>query len=471
MKKLSLLFIPVLVLTFALLGIKTAYAVADTTPPVAPEIVFPNSEQYFNTTPILNDWNAVSDDSGIAYYRIEYDYDDGHTFSGAPYRTTTDTQRNHAPGTWEQGGVRIRVQAFDNAGNEGAWSEWRHYFYDATAPVVPSGIYFKDTDNNKTILCSGVTNTKHLDVYWNAIAGDPSFSHYEYSSFNAPSGSAGLVQKIFYTNYFNSSFWTIPIEGTYGVQLRSVDLAGNKSSWYGGTVGINNSCKFIVDWTAPDVEINNPVEGIVSGIVDIKGTVTDLHPHHYWLAIYSGGTQIAGPGTVNRNDSFSNESLMMWDTTLLPDGVYIIKLEARDAANNKDLGSSDWHTVTVDNDSDNDGVLNTYDYCSNTSPDETLLGLGINRHVWYGGEDFTTLVNKKGFATEKDSAFSMADTHGCSCEQILDRLVLATEDSFGGHYKFGCSKSIIEDWIDGKYWIEKVTVPAINSEEKLSTHN
>ena len=29
---------------------------------------------------------------------------------------------------------------------------------------------------------------------------------------------------------------------------------------------------------------------------------------------------------------------------------------------------------------------------------------------------------------------------------------------FEGHYKFGCSKSIIEDWHSGKYYIETVNV-------------
>ena len=320
------------------------------TPSVPQNLRFSNPElscgTYTNIGINTVDWDNSFDNFELAGYDYNIDYPLISGGRGIWNAFFTNSQHR---GPFNEGLHQIKVRAKDKAGNVSAWTPLCDITYDSISPEIPSGIYFRDTDNSKEILCNQYTNTKHLDVYWNAIIDDPSFSHFEYSSFDAPNGSAGLIQKIFYSNYFNSSFWTIPKEGTYGVQLRSVDLAGNKSNWYGGTVGINNSCKFIVDWTAPDVEINNSAEGYVSGVVDIRGTVTDLHPHHYWLAIYSGSTQIAGPGTVNRTDSFTDESLMMWDTTSLPDGVYTIKLEARDAANNKDSGSVDWHTVTVDN--------------------------------------------------------------------------------------------------------------------------
>ena len=125
---------------------------------------------------------------------------------------------------------------------------------DKDAPSIPSGIYFRDTDNNKNIACGGKTNTKHLNVYWNANA-ESDFDHYEYISFNA-SGSTGPIRN-FFTNYFNASWWTIPLEGTYGVQIRAVDHVGNKSDWFGGVQGVGNSCTYIVDWTAPVITIDD----------------------------------------------------------------------------------------------------------------------------------------------------------------------------------------------------------------------
>ena len=87
-------------------------------------------------------------------------------------------------------------------------------------------------DDSKIVECGGYSSSRHLAAHWDAIVGDPTFSHYEYSSFNAPNGSAGLVERVFYENFFDSSsFWTVPIQGTYGYQLRSVDKVGNKSAW------------------------------------------------------------------------------------------------------------------------------------------------------------------------------------------------------------------------------------------------
>lgn len=140
----------------------------DNTAPIAPTITTPLPNQAFKTTPILNQWSAVSDASGIKEYRIEYIYDDGHTFSGAPYRTTTSTSRNHMPGLSEQGGVTIRVQAFDNAGNEGLWSSAIHYYYDSTAPIFSSKTTFSGWYN--TVQTSTFTYT---DPISGIVSGTP----------------------------------------------------------------------------------------------------------------------------------------------------------------------------------------------------------------------------------------------------------------------------------------------------------
>ncbi len=118
------------------------------------------------------------------------------------------------------------------------------------------------------------------------------------------------------------------------------------------------------DWTCPYAKIDSPVDGTtLSGTIEIKGTVTDNAPHHYWLVVQnSAGVTVAGPGVVNETNSFTNNSLLGWNTTAFPDGDYTIKLEARDSYDNKcpDLApvpadleipddSVDWITVTIDN--------------------------------------------------------------------------------------------------------------------------
>lgn len=126
----------------------------DTTKPGTPVINKPTAEQYFKTSPILNEWSAISDLSGIKQYTLEYYYDDGHTFSGAPYRYVTTNSRYHSPGISEQGGVTLRVRAEDNAGNIGDWSTPIHYTYDATVPTIAINNPSTGADHNKTITAS-----------------------------------------------------------------------------------------------------------------------------------------------------------------------------------------------------------------------------------------------------------------------------------------------------------------------------
>ena len=219
----------------------------DTEGPEAPEIVFPNAETYFNTTPILNDWTEVDDSSGIAYYRIEYVYDDVHSFSNMPYRTTTSTQRNHTPAEWEQGGISFRVQAIDNAGNQGAWSDWRHYTYDSVEPTVPTNLSFETTEGD-VLGCGVSTNEYTIVATWDASTDTTSdIDYYEYMSFNPTTGWAWGPVNVGSVLERQGSF-TVG-EGTYGFAVRAIDLAGNSSDWT--SIDIDNSCQITYDITAP----------------------------------------------------------------------------------------------------------------------------------------------------------------------------------------------------------------------------
>lgn len=146
------------------------------------------------------------------------------------------------------------------------------------------------------------------------------------------------------------------------IGLNQFDKSG---AWFTSSLtGENNKVKTKEDWVAPYVKIESPGDGeVVSGTVDIYGTITDDNPHHYWLAVQTlSGSTIAGPGVVNESNSLTNAFLYSWDTTGIADGDYVIKLEARDAfgQKNPDLApvpddpekpndSVDWITITVTN--------------------------------------------------------------------------------------------------------------------------
>lgn len=220
-----------------------------------------------------------------------------------------------------------------------------------TTPVITGFI-------SPTLACGAITNIHSTTVDWTDSVGGAGGITYEYNV-DYPLVGGGRGQ---WTTFLAPSQRTGSLnEGIHYIKVRAKDTEGSYSDW-------SNVCEITADWTAPDVEITNPGDdSTVSGTVDVKGTVEDTNPHHYWLVIENAsGVKVAGPGTVNETASLTDEHLMNWDTTLVPDGEYTIKLEARDAANNKDTGSIDWHTVMVNNTPDdkdqckNDGWMTFY---------------------------------------------------------------------------------------------------------------
>jgi uncharacterized protein (TIGR03382 family) len=91
---------------------------------------------------------------------------------------------------------------------------------------------------------------------------------------------------------------------------------------------------------------------------------------------------------------------------------------------------------------DHDGVCE-HDKCPGTTFDYPSEGLGVNRWALLDDddpEDFDTVhPNGKG----PDKSYTIQDTAGCSCKQIIKKLNLGE-----GHKKHGCSISAMDDWVD-----------------------
>lgn len=322
----------------------------DTVSPTKPVFTAPENNLMSTVNSITLNWTGGDDSgSGIKNHIFGYTFTSAQSgnvsfwntglLSGNPHTRTGSY--GHGEGKYE-----FYVKTIDYAGNESPLSDILTVYYDGTAPVMPLGLYWKDLDNNQQIMCGGYSNTHHVSEYWDAVMGDVSFSHYEYSSFNAPNGSAGLVERRFDTNFFDSSWWNIPMEGTYGFRVRSVDTFGNKSNWaLTDPIGFEGSCKITIDWTAPVVEITNPSNNTyVKGTVSFKGSVADKNLLRYYY--YIGG--VVG-NTVVTDLAFTDKEVYSWNTTSNPDGLYIMRLEARDKANNKTAASVHEIKVTVDN--------------------------------------------------------------------------------------------------------------------------
>jgi hypothetical protein len=83
------------------------------------------------------------------------------------------------------------------------------------------------------------------------------------------------------------------------------------------------------------------------------------------------------------------------------------------------------------------------DQCLGTAIPEATVpsdGLGVNRYALVNDDFVFDTVPPPGGGAAK--SFTVADTQGCSCEQIIDRLGLGA-----GHRKHGCSAGALEEWI------------------------
>ena len=105
-------------------------------------------------------------------------------------------------------------------------------------------------------------------------------------------------------------------------------------------------------------------------------------------------------------------------------------------------------------DADFDGVFDMVDLCLDTELPESVptKSLGVNRFALMDGDTiFDTELPKgkdtelpKGKDTEPNKSYSLDDTCGCSCEQIL----LSYDDEMKGLWKYGCSISKMDDFIE-----------------------
>lgn len=94
-------------------------------------------------------------------------------------------------------------------------------------------------------------------------------------------------------------------------------------------------------------------------------------------------------------------------------------------------------------DSDGDGVPDPNDSCPDTIIPESVPTnhLGVNRWALVDDDNMFDTTPPPGGGGGPDFLFSVADTGGCSCEQLIDAWDLGQ-----GHTKFGCSTGVMLQW-------------------------
>jgi predicted extracellular nuclease len=112
---------------------------------------------------------------------------------------------------------------------------------------------------------------------------------------------------------------------------------------------------------------------------------------------------------------------------------------------NLPLRSSDHDglVVYVTKDEDADGVPNDDDACPGTVIPESVPTLRLGTNRWALVDDDGIFDTKPPIGGGPGFSFTLGDTAGCSCEQII-----AVQGLGVGHSRFGCSAGEMEEWVE-----------------------
>lgn len=249
----------------------------------------------------------------------------------------------------------FQVRGRDSA-NRNSVTSTLTYIVDGT---IPSTVFTSPTTgsywNSPITLSGNSTDANGID-----------FVELQYS----PAGAGTWTTITTLDNVVNDSpytwsyVWTPGAEGIYDIRALATDSLGNTDS-------TSTVLNVTYDVTDPVVGITLPTHNsFVRGTVEVRGSVNDTNPWRYYTVVRnSSNVVVAGPGTVYDSNSFTDQLLFNWNTTLLADGTYYVHLAARDLANNRGAVSEQTITVYVDNTAPVT-VLNPYGatHTNNTTP-------------------------------------------------------------------------------------------------------
>jgi parallel beta-helix repeat protein len=299
----------------------------DNTPPTQPVITNSPDNSYTNVNAITINWTGGDDTglypSGIKGYILGYEFIPANGGSSTTWDTGLKEVGNsytHS-GTYGHGeGTYIfYVKTVDNTGNESPVSDTFTITYDNTPPDKPTGLHRRNA-NGDTFVCGAKAQRQTMIPDWDDIdiTDDPSFSHFEYSSFH-PNGGQGLDEKDLYVSELMNS-WTASEDGTYGYAVRSVDKAGNKSDWSLTGESLEDSCQITYDSEAPEVYLTSPEDNYYTNQTVVPQTwdttATDVAYYEY-RSCWNDPTsetcnQIYTTQTTNKTRSVHNNNISFW---------------------------------------------------------------------------------------------------------------------------------------------------------------
>lgn len=284
---------------------------------------------------------AIDEQSGVDYIKYGVKNAEGQTVRGW-YGIDNKTE-SVAKGitTLADGTYTLTARAWDRAGNKG-FSNSVEFVVDRDAPEAP-------------VLTGGAVRYMtpgNLAVTWDkSTSGD--VSHYIYK--NVLNGwTAPDVPHVAGQDSYTLNLETYVGSRIVEYRVAAVDFAGN-TTWSAETF------KVFVDQDKPTVVLNDLGSAPVRGSVTITGSVSDnFDLSHYNLSIYAGDVDLSSGNAMSSkreeatgwskdNTTYTTVGGDVWqtlDTNDLDDGVYQIRLAAKDKAG---LVEFKYFSFTVDN--------------------------------------------------------------------------------------------------------------------------
>lgn len=230
--------------------------------------------------------------------------------------------------------------------------------------------------------------------------------------------------------------------------------------------------------------ITSPLDGDeVSGVVSFDATLIDEDEDDNVQWAIRPGTCASGAKSVwanvdGRNDPYDWDNVNFHtsaDTSTWEPGKYCFVFNPSESSGDLPIRLTR-EFIVMDLDFDNDGVLNEDDLCEGTTADgdwDSEKGWGTNRWQVMDEPEFGWYQNKpaKKGKTVPVYGYDMEYTYGCNGHQILEMLSEELGDVMNGHWKFGLSSSVLQDFhtdmndgvLDGKYLLGTYSVPVKNS--------
>jgi acyl dehydratase len=324
---------------------------------------------------------------------------------------------------------------------------------NSASPVMTTGLSFSDTMPTGMTVAGPASTT----CTGGTLTATPGTDVIAYSGGSVPAGSSCTIQ------VGVTSDTTGSLVNTSGALTSTYGSSGTASD----TLVVNSVPAPVFDKVfTPNSIVQSGVSTLVFTINNDTGTVaasslsfTDNLPAGLVIASpanastsCSGGTLTAstGTGVVSYSGGSAparTTCTIQVDVTSAVTGSYVNTTSALTSSLGNSGVATDTLTVTstAGADDDNDGVPNGSDVCPGTTIPESVPTISQYAGRYALGDDDDTIFDTITDVWRPDPGptFTLDDTAGCSCEQIIAIQNLPLINT-----QYGCDLNVMQDWVD-----------------------